>query len=945
MISSELIEKALKIITSSPSNYQYFFDNLDSPHWIPQLRQAGRFKKPAQVLTEQGGIRFPAWPESRYLVRMAERAPDLVRDVIIEAEHTDNETVHQDYVEAALKLPVQLSGDIAKLEAKWIRTRERLYTLYPERVGDLTSYLAEGGVPNIALTLARSLLRIRIDEEASPEEEHSIADEMAEFAWPSEPIGRFDQWHYSRILQKNLPDITRAAPEESLRFIADLLEAALKIHSAKNHTPDEDYSWIWRPDIAHERRQDLKDAIVSAARDAALQMSTTSEATARATNLLLGRRWRIFRRLAAFTLDKTENAPKSIVTELLTRGVEYEDFPSYSPEFGHLLSKSFGPLSDSDREAILAIIDAGPNLSTFRKRREDEGNPATDQELTEIADKWRVTWLRRIADCLPPLWQTRYAELVRRLGEPSVDEPAFKSGGSFVGPNSPKSESELRKLDSSALIALLREWQPDGSWNGPSLEGLGRALSAMLSVEPERLSSSAERLCGLDPTYVRSALEGFREAVKNGKEIAWHPVLALCEWVVAQPIEIPGRKGGIGDRDPDWSWSRSAVVSLIHQGLQEGTNSIHPSDREQVWKVISTVLNDPDPYDTDGRSYGGAFVGSLSLNTPRGIAIDAVIDYAVWIRKHRSPELSKDVGVFSEMPEVQIALEEHLFRDLSQAVREVYGRRFAWLVFLDKGWATANVDAIFGQRERDLGQVAWANYVLFNLPYDDLLPILRGKYHYAIDTIGKGFRRESEDVDRRLAEHLMNLFWRGKLSLKDGEGLITQFFVKAPDTLRGHATWFVGKGLYDEHGTIPSEILQRLMELWEWRLSATRKTPNDREAIQFGYWFASGKFELSWAMSNLLEVLRTFRNAEPDHLIVEQLMKHAEALPLEAVQALGFLIEGDREGFSIYGWQEYPRNILTTAIMAGGKAKEEADRVIDLLGARGHYGYRDLLKR
>ena len=51
------------------------------------------------------------------------------------------------------------------------------------------------------------------------------------------------------------------------------------------------------------------------------------------------------------------------------------------------------------------------------------------------------------------------------------------------------------------------------------------------------------------------------------------------------------------------------------------------------------------------------------------------------------------------------------------------------------------------------------------------------------------------------------------------------------------------------------------------------------------------------------------------------------------------------EGWSIYGWQEHPRDILTTALRSeSSEAREEAKRVINLLGSRGHHGYRDLLR-
>src|SRR6266403_5893291 len=100
MISPELVAKALATIGSSPANREYFFANLRSPAWLQPLRAAGRFKSPVQALRDSRGISFVQWPESGYLARMAAEKSDLVRDIILESQETDNERVHQDFVEA-----------------------------------------------------------------------------------------------------------------------------------------------------------------------------------------------------------------------------------------------------------------------------------------------------------------------------------------------------------------------------------------------------------------------------------------------------------------------------------------------------------------------------------------------------------------------------------------------------------------------------------------------------------------------------------------------------------------------------------------------------------------------------------------------------------------------------------------------------------------------------
>lgn len=940
MISDELVQKALLIADASPANNHYFFSGLKSPEWIPALRRAGRFKNPVQAQREGGGIRFPSWPESNYLTRMASLAPDLVREVIVEAKATDNERVHQDFVEAAITMPAQSSAEIADSETKWLRTTDRLYTLYPEKAGALAAHLANGGQVGPALKLMRVLLSLSPQvptQEADGEQEESLR-------MPPEPIGKFDQWHYQAVLRNSVPEIAHAAPEETFKLISDLLEAALKIHGARQQISDEDYSWIWRPHIESENHPDLKEALVSSVCHTAVAMSDSPESTARVVDLLLSRRWRAFRRIAAFVANAKEVFAETL-GRVLTDHAEYEEFPGRSPEFDQLLASKFSLLAEDDKGTIFAMIDSGPELTQYRRRRENENNPATEVELSELSDSWRLRWLRRIETALPADWQGRYDELAERFGRPSI-EPQFMTSGGFVGPTSPKTEEEMHELGPEGLVAFLQSWRSDGSWNGPAPEGLGRSLTALLSSKPEVLADKALLLRGLDPTYIRSALQGFREAVKNGKPVNWDSLLGLAEWVVAQQREIPGRKVEIGDADPDWGWSRAEIVRLIHEGIGNNkTNGLPIAYKDRVWALIAAVLDDPDPYDDNGASYGkNSLIGSLSLNTTRGIALEAILDYGLWIRREHAPTLPKEAGILDELPQVRAALETQLREHSSASAWEVFGRRFPWLVMLDRDWASRNVEAIFAQEHDKLGQVAWANYALFCRPYSDVWPILVPEYRRAIDNIGKGFRAEHEDIDRHLAEHIANLYWLGWIELGSEDQLVHSFFKKAPPKTRSHLIYAIGRGLVAEQGAVAEPTIRRLKKLWEWRFSVVKESTADPEPIHFGDWFASGNFDLEWSMANLLAVLRVSKKVELDHLVAERLTKSVDSLPTESVQALGMMIEGDRDGWHIYGWQEQARIVLSAAWAKGGVAQAEARRVIDLLGSRGHYGFRDLLK-
>lgn len=934
VVSPEVVAKALATIGSSPANREYFFANLRSPDWLEPLRAAGRFKSPVHALRDSRGISFVQWPESGYLVRMAVEKPDLVRDIILESDETDNERVHQDFVEAAIRMTPTAAAAIAKFEAAWIRKQSWLYTLYPEKVGELISHLAKNGQVDVALSLSRELLTIVPPPESSPEEEDDL------FSHRREPRGKCRQWEYQQVLSVHMPDLVKAEPERSLRLLADLLEAALRTRSQGQQDQTEDYSWIWRPDLESKRFDDFSEALVSAIRDAALSMSTTSEETGRAADLLWSRKWRMFRRLAAHALHKSPTAAIEKIEEVLMQPVEYEDFPGHSPEFDKLLGDRFADLSDTGKARVLAFIERGPDLSGFKKRKESEGKPATEEEVAEVADYWRLKWLHILRRNLDLSWSEKYAALVTRFGEPRTED---SSGGvhSWVGPTSPKSSDELRQMSGDELISFLKTWHSTGEWNAPSAEGLGRSLSAMLATEPQKLAASAALLRGLEPTYVRSAIDGFTAAVKNGQSFDHSSVIGLCEWAIAQGNEVKPMKHTM-DNDPDWNWTRKSIGWFLNEALKtERTDAIPLSQRERVWALLESIAEDPVPAEQE-RPYGrGMFVGSTSLNVTRGVAFDGILQYARWLNAQGA--IASEERKLDSIPELKRVFDQHIANDKSVATREVLGRGFPTLFWLDKEWAKSIVAAIFGENERALGEIAFCNYLLFCPPYHDLMPVLLEYYRHAIEVIGAGYRKEVDEVDRHLVQHLMLLYWHGKTAIDSGDSLIKDFFGMAPAKLRAEAIEFIGRNLHGAEA-VKAEILKRLTALWEWRWAELKQHRCDGEPIPFGIWFASGQFDLNWSFDNLLSVLRLCHKAELDFWVVERLAAVSQDRPAAAVEALGMMIEGDQEGWAVHGWHDHPRTVLANALgSTDRRAQDEARRVIHLMGSRGWYGYRDLL--
>ena len=234
---------------------------------------------------------------------------------------------------------------------------------------------------------------------------------------------------------------------------------------------------------------------------------------------------------------------------------------------------------------------------------------------------------------LPPDWQQRYEELCSSKGldnyRPSDPERVIRPVAST--PGSPILQEELAQMPIQDIVEFL------GTWDSPSWKEspntLGRYLSNLVAASPQRFAESAKAFRGLDATYVHAVIGGLREAVKNERTFDWEPVLELCNWVIAQPFEIPERDPNSFDdhKDPHWGWSFKAIADLLQIGLAKGKAMIPYSFRSSVWQMIEVLSEDPEPTQEHEAKYHSSPADG-SINTTRGAAMHAVFAYAHWVR-------------------------------------------------------------------------------------------------------------------------------------------------------------------------------------------------------------------------------------------------------------------------------------------------------------------------
>lgn len=950
MLRPETIAKALREIEKGYAQYQYFFDKLTSPAWLVPLHEHGFFRDPPAPVRDGQYISFPPWPESRYLVRMA-RIPEAQEAVLRIAQAipaTENSRVHDDLADIALALPPPQSAKLAPKLCGVIPNSVKL--LLAEKVRDLIVHLADGGEGKAALQLAAAALDLRPDPRfAEPADEESLLS--------PKPQSHFPNWYYNRIVDEAVPALVNCSGIEAVRLVCKLLDNAIRYPRKREEDWEKDYLNIRHPAIEHGKvHDDIPSVLLCAARDAAEQLvAAKPDQFPSVIAVFAEHKWVTFRRLelhlARIFLDQG-----LVVAERFFQDPGKIDDPSLRHEAVLLLKAAFLRLAPETQQRVLSWIDAGPSEESMRSWLEFVGEQVTDEKIRSLIDRRRLENFSILEGQLPQPYQRTYEDLKARLGTPAPPERVIQTQAVWVGPQSPRSTEDLAAMTVEDALHFLQTWVSGHEMFGPSPEGLGRAFTGAVSMWPAEYAAAAERMQGLDPTYIRGLFSGLTEALKHDKAWEWGPVLKLAKWVVDQGREIPGRTGGLMDADPDWGWTRTAVIDLLSAGFEK-PDRLPLEHRALVWDVLQPLTEDPNPglEDEEGEKFDPSF---LSINSTRGRALDAVIDYAWWLRRLTDAARKADGQppiTFDSMPEVRAVLEARLdvAREPTLTIRSVYGRHLTSLARLDWDWLRANVSRILpeGAGDPERFTAAWESFVCFNLPNTTLLPVLMPAYRRAVSQIGQpgGMLHHPELPEDRLAEHLMVYYWLGSLEFGSADGLLDAFYATAPDKLRGHAMWFVGTSASHWDEGAPPQIFDRLRNLVERRLEAARQAASSadfvRELANFGWWFASEKFDERWSLKTLLAVLRLTPKVEGERDVVKLLAARCARYPVECVTCLRLMIEGDGPGWLLVVVEKDAMELLRQALASNNsEAVRSARRLAEELIARGHFGFRTLLR-
>jgi hypothetical protein len=948
-IPQQRVEEALRLISKSHTNFDYFFDRLSDPAWITPLAEAGIFHKPFAAIRDGETISLPHWSPGGYLARMAQ-APgnaELVLRVLLQLPRVDNPRVYENVAEAAVAMS---AADAKFLVPTVIHGLGLPYqTLLPEVAGKLVAHLARGRRFRSAKTLARALFQVSLPEQRpSPGTEE--VDRPLEWR---EPRGLMDAWEYARALTECRAALIEAGGVDGVRIFTDLLDHAIDLRPGSDRETGQDYSSIWCPEIvtAPDAHPGTTELLVAATRDSCSELAGKGPVEAElALTLLAGYRWNLFRRLALHLLTLDSSPPMAQLEGMLEDPAKWEA-RDWQPEYSLALHCHFASLSPSLQERYLDHIRQGPDVDGYRRLVEERsGHPVTQDQLDGYVGRWRRDRWFTLGSVLPAGTKNPVQQLIAQYGPAETVGAPQRTHVSFTSPKSPFPEGSIRDLSWPEVAERVRTWVPaTDAWEGPSYEGLAGDLRHKLSLDLAGMVQHLDLFLRSRAEYQSSILEGLRAKLKEGKAFDWERVTSFLERFEPAAVLDPSR--GI-----ESTWVAKCAASLLEDGFTADLALAPPPFlRGRLWNVLASLAEHPEPTPTYEEQYGGSNMDpqTLSLNTVRGVAFHGVVRYGLWVRRHQeagSPDFGEQDLGFEAMPEVMDLLDRHLDpqTDPSLTVRAVYGQWFPWLVLLDHNWSATNAQRIFslaGGRFDRWGWSAWGAYIVFTRAFGAVLPILSAQYEAAILASGSEPPAEAGRTDRvhdKLAEHLVAYYWRGELEIGDDK-LLAKFFELAPADVRGHALVSIGRALRQENSQVPAEVAERLMRLMEWRLE--KPTFGGAEAEAVGWWFGLQPFPTDWSITLLKRALASGVLPEPDHLVVERLRELAVEHLADSVELLELMVARAAGGWGILGWKDAAAAILKSGLASGEvTVRESSRRIVDQLLAFRFLDLREILK-
>lgn len=898
-----------------------------TPGWLAKLDEAGFFDEVSRPVVDvgTGSTYLQPSPAITYLARMLPIPEQSDRVLtIIDRIPIPHEFAERDLLRAAEGLDPDRRRRYARHLVQFIRSQQGLFLLGVE-AADFAAALAAAGDTTEAASLLEELLVLRTDPRAAAGE-----GENAEWSRPK-PIGRLDEHDFERAIERGVPALTQADPILAFHVLLPLVEKALEVSERPGLVAEKaDLSVFWMPDLSQtpERYGKVQAALLAQTlRKAALAAVAADPAGFDEVIAALDASgWTVCRRIALDVLDRHGD-----VERIRVRLIDSQRFARDRDlrEFDAIAAHQLGSLAEDDRREFVRLMEAQVALTHYVG-----GEPIEPEHAALLLQAWKADLVCRIIEHLPNDLRARYADISKAA------EPAHAPAP--TRPHvSPLDAQQIAAMSNDDVVVHLKNWKPSESvFDGPTLDAQAAAFREAVLADPPRFIGAATTFGNLDPTYVRTFFDAVRELVdkENTAGIAWEGVFDLALSAIAHKVQ-PDEGMGFG-RDPGWGWTRKEIADILRVALSARPRRLPYDKRDRVRELIELLAEDERAATISAEGERPDAL-SASLNTTRGSALHAALEYVAWVADETGA--TEDRHALAAVPEIRQVLERHvaLDNDPSVAARGAFGFHLSKLLWYDEDWTATHRGDLFPAESPAATELTWQAFVVWHhVPPQRALELFTGEYHAAVERISSEQidRRERVEVDEALAHQFAHALIRGWISLDSADGLLAAFYSTAPARIRADVLEFLGRIIEASPGEqLKPNHCARVQALWERRRAAAAElelAERRPELEAFGWLFVTGRCDPEWMLRELIATLELTGSIEPDSKVMDKLKALAPASPVEAVRAVDLLTESPKERWFVQASLEEIQVILRNGL-ADKRSREAARRLVNRLYADG----------
>ena len=914
---TEKIIKTLPNLLASEVRYAYFFNKLDSPVWLKDLKDAGWFDPRNQPIRQEVPDQpeyycSSVWHALKYVEKVAnhtqeapcEKTFNILADIVNTIVDYANDTTasitsdHTDWriITIICTLPIeQIESRHIQFVGTSLRSKSGS-TLMDRAIGDtVLPKLLNGGAKQLTLALFEDMLDAEVVH-------RNIRPVMRE------------HWLWD-ALQKHEQGIAELCGIETVQIACARIQALIdegaysfniisKINSAPSDYPHRRYAELLVGFTSGMLRSVEFDNSIEE-----IVKNLLHEGLAVNCNDPLKKEARaIFGRIALSAITYHYKDLKQLFWDWQGNPLN-ETF--LKPEIYQLLQANCHVFDEGEIDRVLHWIESQQDI---------EGPEDNDIRAKQVAYRKRE-WLSALLETGNQK-VTSASQKYKQINPTEIDHPGLlwrtEVRWGEISPVTVESFSDMSNVQIAEYLVKFKE--DNIGLSAPTERGLAQTLEECVVTNPQQFTSYLQPFQNVGALYQCSILSGLLTAWRDKKDFDWAALLEFIHQILSSERFWDERyETGLNYRD----WVLSIVADLVAAGTKNDEYAFDVQLLPLAEEILLILVGKVESEDivTAGHTVD---LPLTFLNSVKGKTFTAMIDYALRFARTNNIEQG------SRWP---LAIKKDFTKRLDRNIENSIGFSFALgaylpnLLYLDKEWVISNINNIFPQQDENYWRVAFSGYLFYSDILEELHYLLKAHGHYQK---GLSTNFPNTEVQERLVAHVCTGWIEDSETLNDKNSLIYQLINSDNPNLLSHLVHFFWRQRDNLSQKMKAKVVPAWRALFEVLSQKDDVVKYEEVLSKLSGWVALvdtiDEEVLKWLKMSTQHI----RSLTDSAFFVEELLPHATKTPVEVGDIyLGMLTH------NVYPYhdQEHIAGIIRALYNTGHK--QVADQICNLYGEAG----------